>query len=87
MVSRMARIVHMGKLGGYSALLNGAMLELEGRLLWPSGRALKDAMHRAGIQPSEMIIDTCSPAAGMSVTAVSAQASARFRSGALPLAA
>lgn len=87
MVSRMARIVHMGKLGGYSGLLNGAMLELEGRLLWPSEESLKEAMRRAGIQPSELIIDTRSPVAGMPVSAVIAQAAVRFRSGALQLAA
>lgn len=77
----------MGKLGGYSALLNGAMLELEGRLLWPSGESLKEAMLRAGIQPSELVIDTCSPAASMPVSAISAQAAMCFRLDALALAA
>ncbi|AWB07483.1 hypothetical protein A6A40_20875 (plasmid) [Azospirillum humicireducens] len=86
MASRMARIVHMGKLDGYSALLNGTMLELEGRLLWPAEEPLKEAMRRAGLQPSELIIDTCSPVAGMPVSAVSA-AAVRHRSGGLPLAA
>lgn len=91
MVSYMARIVHMGKLGGYAALLGGAMLELEGRLLWPSERTLGEALRRAGVQSSDLILDTRSTTAGMPVSAgasaVSAAAAGRSRSGGLPLAA
>lgn len=91
MVTRMARIVHMGKLGGYAALLGGAMLELEGRLLWPSERTLGEALRRAGVQSSDLILDTRSPAVGKPVSAgappVSAAAAGRSRSGGLPLAA
>lgn len=92
MVSRMARIVHMGKLGGYAALLDGALLELDGRLLWPSAGALSEAIRRAGIQLSDLILDTRSPAgitsAGITPAAtVSGSAAVRPRSGGLPLAA
>ena len=87
MVSRMARIVHMGKLGGYAALLGGALVELEGRLLWPSAEALGDAMRRAGVQPSTLVIDTRSPAGTMPAAAVNGSAAVPPRSGGLPLAA
>ncbi|WP_376960822.1 hypothetical protein ABNQ39_22775 [Azospirillum sp. A26] len=88
MASRMARIVHMGKLGGFAALLDGRMLELEGCFLWPSATALSDAARRAGIALSDLILDTRSTTgpAGPAAT-VSAQSAARFRSGGLPLAA
>ncbi|SMF32984.1 hypothetical protein SAMN02982917_1623 [Azospirillum oryzae] len=81
MVSRMARIVHMGKLGGYAALLDGTLLELDSRILWPSVPALTEALRQAGITPSDLILDTRSPAA------VSAPAAASHRFGGLPLAA
>ena len=91
MVSRMARIVHMGKLGGYAALLDGALLELDGRLLWPSAGALSEAVRRTGVEPSDLIVDTRSPAVGKPVSAgasaVSAAAVGQSRSGGLPLAA
>lgn len=87
MVSRMARIVHMGKLGGYAALLDGKLLELDGRLLWPSVSAVGEAVRRAGIVASDMILDTGSPNAVRSVAAVSAPAAVTPRPGGLPLAA
>lgn len=98
MVSRMARIVHMGKLGGYAALLDGKLLEL-GRFLWPSVSAVGEAVRRAGIVPSDMIVDTRLPDAARPVApviayaiasvvaAVSAPAAATSRRGGLPLAA
>lgn len=87
MVSRMARIVHMGKLGGYAALLEGALLELDGRLLWQSTGALSEAMRCAGIQPSDLIFDTRSPAGAMTSATVNGSAVAPLRSGALAMAA
>ena len=87
MVSRMARIVHMGKLGGYAALLDGTLLELDSRILWPSVSALTEALRRAGITPSDMILDTRSPAGVRPAAAVSAPAAASHRPGGLPLAA
>lgn len=87
MVSRMARIVHMGKLGGYAALLDGALLEPDGRILWPSVSALTEALRRAGITPSDMILDTRSPAGVLPAAVVSAPAAASPRPGGLPLAA
>lgn len=97
MASRMARIVHMGKFGGYVALLDGTLLELDGRMLWPSAEALTVAARRAGIMPSDIIADTQSPvsAASEAAAAVSAPAEGRPgsravvrpRSGGLPLAA
>lgn len=84
MASRMARIVRMGKLGGYAALLDGKLLELESRFLWPSAAAVSDAVRRAGITPSDMILDTRSPEP---VATVSAPAAARSRPGGLPLVA
>lgn len=86
MVSRMARIVHMGKLGGYAALLDGTLLELDSRILWPSVSALTEALRQAGITPSDMILDTRSPAGVRPAAAVSAPA-ASHRPGGLPLAA
>lgn len=87
MDSRMARIVHMGKLGGYAALLDGTLLELDSRILWPSVPALTEALRRAGIMPSDLILDTRSPAGIMPAAAVSAPAAASHRPGGLPLAA
>lgn len=87
MVSRMARIVHMGKLGGYAALLDGTLLELDSRILWPTVSALTEALRQAGITPSDMILDTRSPAGIMPAAAVSAPAVASHRPGDLPLAA
>ncbi|WP_434622509.1 hypothetical protein [Azospirillum sp. B2RO_4] len=83
----MARIVHMGKLGGYAALLDGALLELDSRILWPSVPALTEALRQAGITPSDLILDTRSPAGIMPAAAVSAPAAASHRNGGLPLAA
>ncbi|PWC86327.1 hypothetical protein TSH100_13375 [Azospirillum sp. TSH100] len=77
----------MGKLGGYAALLDGKLLELEGRFLWPSASAVGEAARRAGIVPSDMIIDTRSPGGVKPVGAVSAPAAATPRPGGLPLAA
>ncbi|WP_452031031.1 hypothetical protein [Azospirillum palustre] len=88
MASRMARIVHMGKLGGFAALLDGRMLELEGCFLWPSAAALSGAARRAGIALSDLILDTRSTTGPAGpAAAVSAQSAARFRPGGLPLAA
>lgn len=88
MASRMARIVHMGKLGGFAALLDGRMLELEGCFLWPSAPALSDAAQRAGIALSDLILDTRSTTAPvMPIAAVSAHFAAKHRPGGLPLAA
>lgn len=88
MDSRMARIVHMGKLGGFAALLDGRMLELEGYFLWPSATALSGAARRAGIALSDLILDTRSTT-GLAgpAAAVSAQSAARLRPGGRPLAA
>lgn len=87
MASRMARIVQLGKLGGYAALLDGKLLELEGRFLWPSAAAVSDAVRRVGITPSDMILDTRSPEPAGPVATVSALAAARPWPGGLPLAA
>ncbi|WP_244434202.1 hypothetical protein [Azospirillum sp. B506] len=83
----MARIVHMGKLGGYAALLGGELLDLEGCILWPSASALSEAVRRAGHMPSDLILDTRSPAPSMAQPTVSAPLAARVRSDGLPLAA
>ncbi|MGF7173290.1 hypothetical protein [Azospirillum doebereinerae] len=58
MAARVARIVCMGKLGGYSALLGGRMLEVDGRMLWPSAAALIMDAHRIGVEVSTHVIDT-----------------------------
>ncbi|WP_148219459.1 hypothetical protein [Azospirillum sp. B510] len=86
----MARVVHMGKLGGHAALLGGALLELEGRILWSSASGLTEALVRAGIASSSLIIDTRSPAGagfGGVVGGTVREPAARFRSDARPLAA
>lgn len=77
----------MGKLGGYVALLDGALLELESRILWPSASALMEALRRVGITPCDMILDTRSPAGIRPAAAVNAAAEASPRLGGLPLAA
>lgn len=87
MASRMARIVHMGKLGGYAALLDGALLQLDGCLLWPSASALTEALRQAGITPSDLILDTRSPTGARPAAPVSAPAAAKVSSGGLSLAA
>ncbi|PWC33004.1 hypothetical protein TSO352_20815 [Azospirillum sp. TSO35-2] len=65
----MVRIVHMGKLGGYAALLGGALLELDGRILWPSVKTLTDAAQRAGIGVCDQILDTRSVTDGATTAA------------------
>ena len=81
----------MGKLGGFAALLDGRLLELEGRFLWPSVSAIGEAVRRAGMVSSDMILDTRSPGAVRPVAPVippvSAPAAATPRPGGLPLAA
>lgn len=58
MAARVARIIRMGKLGGYAALLNGVFLEVEGRMLWPSASALIMDARRIGVETSTHVIDT-----------------------------
>ncbi len=58
MASPIARIVCMGKLGGYSALLDGRLLEVDGRALWPSSAALIMDLRRVGVECSSHVIDT-----------------------------
>ncbi len=58
MTTRIARIVRMGKLGGYAALLGGALLEIDGHMLWPSLEAVLAEVHRLGIETASAVIDT-----------------------------
>lgn len=58
MAARVARIICMGKLGGYTARLDGALLEVDGRALWPSAPALIMDLRRLGVEASTHIIDT-----------------------------
>ncbi|MBP2299206.1 hypothetical protein [Azospirillum picis] len=89
MTSRMARIVHMGKLGGYAALLDGALIEIAGRMVWASADALADAARCGGIALSDLVIDTSDRAAAAPRCAspVTARAGAAWRPDRLPLAA
>lgn len=58
MTSRIARIVRMGKLGGYAALLGGALLEIDGHMMWPSLEAVVADVQRLGVQTAGGVIDT-----------------------------
>jgi hypothetical protein len=58
MTTRIARIVRMGKLGGYAALLGGALLEIDGHMLWPSVEAVIADVQRHGVETSRAMIDT-----------------------------
>ncbi|MFD1627891.1 hypothetical protein [Azospirillum griseum] len=58
MTTRMARVVRMGKLGGYAVLLGGAMLEIDGRMLWPSMDAVMEMVGRHGMTVASWVIDT-----------------------------
>jgi len=58
MTTRIARIVRMGKLGGYAALLGGALLEIDGHMLWPSLDAVMADVQRLGIETAGAVIDT-----------------------------
>ncbi len=58
MTTQIARIVRMGKLGGYAALLGGALLEIDGHMLWPSLEAALAEVHRLGIETASAVIDT-----------------------------
>ncbi len=58
MTTRMARIVRMGKLGGYAVLLGGAMQEIDGRMLWPSMEAVRERLARHSMTVASWVIDT-----------------------------
>ncbi|SMH58515.1 hypothetical protein [Azospirillum agricola] len=60
MAVRIARIIHMGKVGGYAARIDGALLEVDGRMLWPSSAALIMDARRIGVEVSTHVIDTSS---------------------------
>lgn len=58
MTTRITRIVRMGKLGGYAALRGGALLEIDGHMLWPSLDAVMADVQRLGIETAGAVIDT-----------------------------
>lgn len=58
MAKRIARIICMGRLGGYTALLGGALLEVDRRMLWSSAEALMADARRIGVEISNLTIDT-----------------------------
>ena len=65
MAERIARIVCMGTVGGFSALLDGAMLDVDGVMLWPTAAALMTDARRLGIATSSLVIDTRSVIVGL----------------------
>ncbi|MDQ2104298.1 hypothetical protein [Azospirillum isscasi] len=55
---RLARLVHMASVGGYVAVLNGSLVELDGRMVWPTAEALLRDAAAADMAVSTLIIDT-----------------------------
>lgn len=55
---RLARLIHMASVGGYIAVRNDTLVELDGRMVWPTAESLiRDAV-AAGVPVSTHVIDT-----------------------------
>lgn len=55
---RLARVIFMASVGGYMAVHHGQLVEVDGRMIWPSAASLAaDALTR-GIVASTMVINT-----------------------------
>lgn len=55
---RLARLIRMASVGGYMAVHNGSLVELDGRMIWPTAEALIRDAEAAGIPVSTLVIDT-----------------------------
>ncbi|WP_448204058.1 hypothetical protein [Azospirillum sp. sgz302134] len=55
---RLARVIHMASLGCYVAVHHGRLVEVNGRMTWPSAESLARDARTAGIVASPMAIDT-----------------------------
>lgn len=55
---RLARLIRMASVGGYMAVRNDTLVELGGRMIWPTAEALIRDAEAAGIPVSTLVIDT-----------------------------
>ena len=55
---RLARLIRMASVGGYMAVHNDTLVELCGRMIWPTAEALIRDAEAAGIPVSTLVIDT-----------------------------
>lgn len=58
MAGKMAQIIRLGGVDGFAAVVNGSLLELGTRCLWPTAEALRRDAEREGVATSPYIIDT-----------------------------
>ena len=58
---RLARLIRMASVGGYIAVHNDTLVELDGRVLWPTAEALIRDASAAGVPVSTYVIDTARP--------------------------
>lgn len=55
---RLARLIHMASVGGYIAVRNDTLVELDGRMVWPTAESLIRDAAAAGVPVSTHVIDT-----------------------------
>ncbi|MCW2237864.1 hypothetical protein [Azospirillum canadense] len=55
---RLARVIYMASVGGYMAVHHGRLVEVGGRMVWPSAESLAADALTQGIVASTMVINT-----------------------------
>lgn len=55
---RLARLIYMASVGGYVAMREGTLVQLDGRMVWPTADALIRDAAAAGVPVSSHVINT-----------------------------
>ena len=55
---RLARVIYMASVGGYMAVHHGRLVEVNGRMIWPTAESLAADARTLGIVASTMVINT-----------------------------
>ncbi|GAA4248729.1 hypothetical protein GBZ26_08745 [Azospirillum formosense] len=55
---RLARLIYMASVGGYMAVREGTLVQLNGRMVWPTADALIRDAAAAGVPVSSHVINT-----------------------------
>ncbi|WP_211109108.1 hypothetical protein [Azospirillum tabaci] len=55
---RLARLIYMASVGGYMAVRGDTLVQLDGRMLWPTADALIRDAAAAGVPVSSHVINT-----------------------------
>ncbi len=58
---RLARLIRMASVGGYIAVHNGSLVELDGRVIWPTAESLIHDAAAAGVPVSTHVMNTARP--------------------------